>query len=167
MFYHLFIWMLPFFLYLDGLTKAHPFFMSTTEIEFNNSEKRVEISCKIFSDDFEKTLRMHETQKIDLLNPGVKKTMNKVVENYLKNHLKININGKDKAMEFLGFEQEEETIISYLQISDIAVVNDIQLQNDLLYEYSSQQMNIVHVIVHKQRKSHRLMAPDKTLSFHF
>jgi hypothetical protein len=35
----------------------HPIFVTVTEIEQNIKEKSVEISCKIFTDDFEKALR--------------------------------------------------------------------------------------------------------------
>ena len=36
----------------------HPIFVSVTEIEHNAKDKTLEISCKIFTDDFEKTLRL-------------------------------------------------------------------------------------------------------------
>ena len=32
----------------------HPIFMSVTEIEHNAKDKTLEISCKVFTDDFEK-----------------------------------------------------------------------------------------------------------------
>ena len=35
---------------------AHPLFVSVTEINHNAADKNLEISCKIFIDDFEKTL---------------------------------------------------------------------------------------------------------------
>ena len=34
----------------------HPIYVSVTEIEHNAKDKTLEISCKIFTDDFEKTL---------------------------------------------------------------------------------------------------------------
>lgn len=145
----------------------HPFFMSVTEIEFNKTEKTLEVSCKIFTEDFEKTLRMHDTHPIDLLNPKLKSNMNAQVENYIKTHLTIKTNGRSGQLNFMGFEQEEEATVCYFQLSGIEAIKTIEVFNDLLYEYSTQQINIVHAIVNKERKSIRLSAPNKTAKFSF
>jgi hypothetical protein len=39
-----------------GLPELHPFHVSVVEINYNATDKTLEISCKIFTDDFEKVL---------------------------------------------------------------------------------------------------------------
>ncbi|HXL58320.1 MAG TPA: DUF6702 family protein, partial [Chitinophagaceae bacterium] len=43
----------------------HPFFVSMTDINYNSKEKELEISVRIFTDDFENTLRKYHSTKID------------------------------------------------------------------------------------------------------
>jgi hypothetical protein len=145
----------------------HPLFVSVTEIEHNAKEKTLEISCKIFTDDFEKTLRKHYTGKIDLLDEKIKSQMGTVVNDYIQKHLSLNTNGKKTALQFLGFEQQEEGIISYFQASNIASVKKISVLNDLLYDYNTQQMGIIHVTVNGNRKSTRLDNPNANADFEF
>ena len=138
----------------------HPLFISVTEIEHNKKEKTVEISCKIFTDDFEKTLRMNTKQKVDLLNPALKSQMEKLVNGYIQKHLIVQIDSRQVAMKFIGYEQQEEGISSYFQIDNIASIKKIQVFNNLLYEFNVQQMGIIHAIVNGNRKSSKLNNPE-------
>ncbi|MBL0357339.1 MAG: hypothetical protein IPP72_10845 [Chitinophagaceae bacterium] len=146
---------------------AHPIFLSVTQIEHNAKEKTLEVSCKLFTDDFEKTLRQHYSDKIELLNEPAKKQMNIIVNDYIQKHFSIKADGKPVILQFIGFEQEEEGIISYFQASNIASVKKITVFNNLLYEYKTEQMGIIHAIVNGNRKSTRLNNPDANAEFEF
>ncbi len=145
----------------------HPLFISVTEIEQNQKEKTVEISCKIFTDDFEKTLRMNTKEKVDLLNPALKTQMEKLVNSYIQKHLIVQIDSRQVAMKFIGYEQQEEGIISYFQVDNIATIKKIQVFNNLLYEYNIQQMGIIHATVNGNRKSSKLNNPEANAIFEF
>jgi hypothetical protein len=147
--------------------KHHPIFVSVTEINHNAAAKTLEISCKIFTDDFEQILRQQNKTTIDLLNPVVKNQMNPLVNNYIQQHLKISADNKKVALQFLGFEQQEEGIISYYQVDNIAAVKKITVTNTILYDTKPQQMQIIHVMVHGERKSSRLNNPDEVAEFVF
>ncbi len=72
--------------------------------------------------------------------------MDKLVADYIKNHLKIKVNGKLLQLQFVGYEKEEEAIWSYFQVSNVASIKKIEVRNDLLYEYKKEQINILHVM---------------------
>ncbi len=146
---------------------SHPVFVSVTEIEHNQKEKTLEISCKIFTDDFEKTLRKTTRTKVDLLNPAVKSNMNSLVSAYIKQHLHLQVDGKAVEINFLGYEQKEEGIISFFQADNIASVHNLTISNDILYEYSDQQMGLLQVTVNGTRKNARLGNPEKKTVFSF
>lgn len=146
---------------------VHPIFVSVTEIEHNATQKMLEISCKLYTDDFEKTLRMHTKEKVDLLNPAVKKQMQVLINNYIQQHLSLKADGKSVALQFLDFEQQEEGIVSYLQAANVPTVKKLDITNNLLYEYKAEQMGIMHVMVNGTRKSSKLNNPDAQASFSF
>ncbi len=145
----------------------HPFYVSVTQIDENAKEKILEVSCKIFTDDFEKTLRMHYKDHIDLLNPANKAAMNAHISDYIGKHLLISIDGKPGALQFVGYEKNEEGVECYFQVNNVLVNKTISVVNDLLFEYKPEQTNIVHVTVKGKRKSRQLVNPDSKISFDF
>ncbi|MEO7308663.1 MAG: DUF6702 family protein [Ferruginibacter sp.] len=145
----------------------HPIFVSVTEIEHNSKEKTLEISCKIFTDDFEKTLRQTYKSHVDLLQPKDKNAMNKLVSDYVQKHLLIKVDDKTVALQFIGYEQEEEGIISYYQVNNIAAVKKIDITDNILFEYKKEQISIIHTTVNGNRKSTKLVNPEDKYSFGF
>jgi hypothetical protein len=151
----------------NGNTGKHPIFMSVTEIEHNAKDKTLEISCKIFTDDLEKALRQTYKGTVDLINPKDKAVMNKLVSDYVQNHLAVAVDGKKTAMQFIGYEQQEEGILSYYQVNNITAVRKIDITDNILYEYKKEQIEIIHVTVDGNRKSTKLNNPDEKASFEF
>jgi len=146
---------------------THPIYVSVTEIQHNTKDKTLEISCKIFTSDFEAILKSKTKSKINLLQPSDKKLMESLVNQYIQQHLKIKVDGILKPMEFLGYEQNEDAIQSFLEIKDVAALKKIDVQDDILYEYKSEQISIIHVIVNGNRKSTKLVNPESNFSLSY
>lgn len=156
------------FAFVGLVYNHHPIFVSVTEIEHNANDKTLEISCKIFTDDFEDVLRKkNPAKKVDLLDIKYKSSMSPLVNDYIQKHLSIFTDGKQVRLQFLGFEQDEEAIVSYFEVKNIEKVKKIEVVNDILYEEKPQQMEIIHVMVNGERKSSRLNNPDTKASFLF
>lgn len=143
----------------------HPIYVSVTEIEHNLKEKTLEISCKIFTDDFEKVLRKGNAGRIDLLNPALEEPMKKLVSGYIQEHLTLKVNGSRVKMQFLGFENHEEGILSYYQVNDVKTIKELAIDNNILFEDQPQQMNLMHITVKGNRKSIKLDNPESTALF--
>ena len=162
----LYKWFIVFSLLNFG-SSYHPIFVSVTTIDHNAANKTLEVSCKIFTDDFEKALRKNHTVKIDLLDVGLNDKMKPIVNGYIQKHLYIVADGKLATLNFLGFEQQEEGIISYFEVKNISTVKKIDVTDDILYEDKPEQMEIIHVTANGERKSSRLNNPDTKVSFQF
>jgi hypothetical protein len=145
----------------------HPIYVSVTEIEHNAKDKTLEISCKIFTDDFEKALRQAYNTHVDLLAPKDKAAMNKLVSDYVQKHLLIKADGKTVTLEFMGFEQEEEGIISFYQVNNIASLKKIDITDNILFEYKKEQISLIHAVVNGKRQSTKLVNPEEKASFEF
>lgn len=146
---------------------THPYFVSVTEVEYNAKEKTLEVSCKIFTDDFEKALRQTYKGEVDLLKPKDKAAMNKLVSDYVTKHLQIAVNSKAATLNFIGYEQQEEGILSYYEVKNITAVNKLDITNNILYESKANQIGIIHTVVDGNRKSTRLDNPKDKASFEF
>lgn len=159
--------MLHYWLLAGWLNLLHPFFVSVTEITHNSKDKSLELSCRIFTDDFEKTLSATYKTKVDILHPKDKKQTDQMVFDYISKHLRIKVDGKPVTLSFVGYQQEEEAIWSYLEVKNVGSFKTIEITNDLLFETHEEQMNIVHVIKNGERKSRELRNPDSNLKFEF
>ena len=145
----------------------HPLYVSVTEIEHNAKDKTLEINCKIYTDDFEKTLRKNYTTAIDLLKPKDKQVMNKLVNDYLQKHLSVSVDGKKIALQFLSYELQDAGVIIYYVVNNITAVNRIDITDTILYDYKKDQIGIIHVTVGGNRKSAKLSNPDDKAGFEF
>lgn len=148
-------------------TPSHPYYISVVEINHNASDKTLEISCKIFTNDFETTLEKNYKSKVDLSNPRDRATADKWVSDYIKRHLAIKVDGKDVNLSYLGFEKEDEAIFSYFQADNVTGVRRIGVSNSLLHDFSDQQINIVHCSVGGRRQSSKLDYPNTEAAFQF
>jgi hypothetical protein len=148
-------------------TNSHPIYVSVTEIEHNAKDKTLEISCKIFTDDLEKTLRQTYKGTVDLLQPKDKAAMNNLVNDYVQKHMQIKVENKVVALQFLGYEQQEEGIVSFYQVNNIPVVKKLDITDNILFEYKKEQISIIHVLVNGDRKSTKLINPEDKAGFEF
>lgn len=145
----------------------HPFYVTVTEINHNAADNNLEISCKIFTDDFETTLSKAYGVKIDLFNPKDKALVEKQIAEYVKKHLQLKLDSKAAKLEFVGFERENEAVWSYFQVSNTNAPKRIDIVNNLLYESFDEQIHLIHITVGANRKSTKLKNPETNYSFEF
>jgi hypothetical protein len=143
----------------------HPFYISVVEINHNASDKTLEISCKIFANDFETTLEKNYKSKVDLSNPKDKASTDKWINDYIKKHLSIKADNKEANFSYLGFEKEDEAIYSYFEVSNISSVKKIDVADSVLHDFSNQQINIIHCMVGGRRQSTKLDYPNTKAIF--
>lgn len=147
--------------------KSHPFYVCVTEINHNASDKTLEISCKIFADDFEKVLTQKFKTIVNLSQPKDKSAVDKWILWYIGEHLSFKADGKQVSWNYLGFEKEENAVYCYLQVDNISSVKKIELSNTMLHDLNNNQVNIMHVTVGGNRKSLKLDFPDAIAVFNF
>ena len=145
-----------------GLTdnnKIHPLHVSTTEININTKDKTLEITCKLFTDDFESTLIKFSKQKVELNNAERKTIADVAIKNYLQNHLRLRANKKQVNLNYVGYEIDHEATNVYFEVDFAATVTSVEITDTILYDSFEDQMNIVHVMNGPHRQSTQLLYP--------
>ena len=145
--------------------RPHPFHVSVVEIEHNAADKTLEVSCKIFTDDFETTLAKNYKTKVDLTNPVNKAAMDSLVKKYVFSHLSLKANGRGVALGYVGYEVDKEAAYAYVQVDNIATLSRLDIVNTIMHDKFDDQVNIMHVKVNGNRKSYKLDYPEKEASF--
>ena len=145
----------------------HPLYVSVTEINHNAKDKTLEVSCKMFTNDFETTLEKSAHVKVDLSEPKDKKLADKLISDYVSRHLQLKVDGRAVVLHYIGSEKEADGTWSYFQVNEVPAVKKIDIMNNLLYDSFEQEINIMHVTVGGEKKSTRLNYPDVNTSVEF
>ena len=138
---------------LISFTALHKYYVSVTEIEYVSEQKSVQIISRIFIDDFESLLRNRYDERLTLDLENEDDLVNYYTEKYLKEKLKITINGQSVEFNFIGKEYEEDIMLSYLEIVDVDDISSIQVTNRILFELFPEQKNIVRFKINSKNKS--------------
>lgn len=147
------------------LLALHPYFVSMTEIKFNASEKKLELSIRIFTDDLEKTLSKSCNCKMDLIHIKDSKEYQMIMQEYLNRHLILNSNQLKIKYTVIGYEKEEESIWIYAESDQIVEPTQLIVQNTLLHDYTDKQINLVRFISKEKDKTKQLKFPEKLADF--
>ena len=146
----------------------HPFHGSVIEINHNISDKTLEISCKIYTDDLEKILVKNYNKKVDLINPPNKPAMDSLIKKYVFSHIAIQVNRTPVAMSYIGFENESEAAYVYIQANNVATLNKLEIRTNLMYDLFDDQVNIIHLTIDgTNRKSNKLNYPATSTEFNY
>jgi hypothetical protein len=145
----------------------HPVHISVIEINHNEADKTLEISCKIFTDDFEKNLGKNYKVKVDLINPVSKAAMDTLVKKYIFSHLSIKADGRPVVIQYVGFENEGDAVYSYIEVDNVPAVKKVDVSANLMYDMFEDEIIIIHTIVGGYRKSTKLDYPATQASFSF
>lgn len=148
-----------------GRPTDHPFHVGVVTLEHNVAERSVELTCKLFTDDFENALQKHFNLPVDLASPSRHAAMDTLIARYLREELVLTINGKKVVGNYLGFEQDKEAVYAYVEYPGIARLTSLQADCGLMYGYFDDQVNIFHVTVNGQCKSSKLNHPNRQITF--
>ncbi|MES2373588.1 MAG: DUF6702 family protein [Bacteroidota bacterium] len=145
----------------------HPFFVSVIEINHNAKEATVEISVRVFTEDFEKTLQKRTTTRLDIIKPPDNAFLDKQIGAYLAEKIKLKVNGQPVTFHYLGHEVQKESVWSYMEVEKMSDVKKIEVDCSLLYDFEKSQSNIIHVKNKGTDKSYKLDFPKNSAVFDF
>lgn len=141
----------------------HPLHVSTTDISYNAQDSKLEVTCTIFTDDFELALEKQFHAKTDLQKPAMHAAMDVLVKNYMNAHLHIKTNTA-ALINYLGFELNREAINVYLESEKTTPPKKIDAEISLLHNIFDDQLNIVHMTINGIRKSGRIDYPNRNIT---
>lgn len=140
-------WLIGSVLYLISTSFApHPLHLTVSEAHWKKASKSLEISVKLFYDDFEKSLTKQNNKPIYLC-PDSNLSNAYEIEYYFNNHYVLTINGTERQPEFIGYECENELVYVYLEYKQIGKIKTLKLRNELLFDQFIDQTNLFHLHV--------------------
>jgi hypothetical protein len=142
----------------------HPFFVSVTEIEYLQKEKVLGVSCKLFNDDLETTLKNATGAPVDIFK-GDKSKNNTYLQQYFGKHFTVLADGSPAALRVIGYEIDGEACFVYLEAPLANKPKQVKVNTDLMYDFNKGQVNMIHFIDQGNRQSHKLIYPNQEVFF--
>ncbi|MBD3724499.1 MAG: hypothetical protein IE891_06915 [Flavobacteriaceae bacterium] len=146
---------------LSSFVGVHKFYVSVTQIDFNQKKSRIEFTTRIFIDDLEKALDKKYNTKLNLATKQESEKSKEYIEKYLFEKMSISINNKTRKLVFLGSEYDNDVLICYLKVDCSEKIATLGVYNSILTELFSEQQNIVHTNINSVKKSYLLTQTDK------
>ncbi|MGC1204850.1 MAG: DUF6702 family protein [Flavobacteriaceae bacterium] len=150
---HLKILLLVFIIPLFAFTTMHKYYISVTQINYIEDKQSVQITARIFIDDFENILRARYDKSITLAGKDEPETINTFIEKYLKEKITIKINNKATNITFIGKEYEGDIMRCYLEIEGVKSIQSIEISNKILFDLFEDQQNIIKTKINSKQKS--------------
>lgn len=146
----------------------HPIHISVTEINYSAKDKALQITSRIFIDDLELSIQAkRKDENLDIMNPKNGLTTDQMVEEYIKEHFQVRVDGKLRPITYLGHEKEDLAIICYIEVENFKKAKTIEVMNNVIMETHDDQSNLVHITYNGPVKSARLIRdkPKETFTF--
>jgi hypothetical protein len=134
---------------------AHKFYLSVTSVEYSDRYRAIQLTTRIFIDDFDKVLLERYGIKGNLATKEESAMADTYIEKYLKEKFIVEINGKQVDYDFLGKVYDNDIMICYVEVPEISLesTSSISLRNEVLMDIFEEQKNVVHFRLGNQKKS--------------
>ncbi|WP_320815355.1 DUF6702 family protein [Flavobacterium sp.] len=145
----------------------HKFYVSVTQIDFVPKKQRIEITSRIFIDDFEKVLKKKYDKNFYLSTNKEIAEADSYIQKYLEEKIKLTINNKSHKVIFITKEVEDDVLICYLKVQFSEKITTFEIFNSVLTEMFSEQKNIVHTDINGNKKSVLLTYSERSTLLEF
>jgi hypothetical protein len=124
---------------------AHPFFVSVTEIQYKKEEKLLQISSKLFFDDFENAVKKDlNLVSFNIMYPKDSVLADSYIKTYFLKHFTVLENNKPVTFNYLGYEVIKEGAWVYLEAESMEEPKKLTIVNTLMCD-NDKQNNIVQL----------------------
>ena len=136
---------MPLFLaFLLLLAPRHAYHASIAEMRYNGPQKQLEISLKVFTDDFEKALSRGQPAPVRLAAPGPLPSARAAA--YLRQQFVVKTAaGAPLGLQFLGMQAEKDSHWLYCKVTLPRTMAGLQIRHAVLLDVFADQANILNL----------------------
>ncbi|MCV9389114.1 DUF6702 family protein [Reichenbachiella ulvae] len=146
----------------------HDFHVSVIDLEHDTKAQRLEISQRIFIDDMEKALiNFDKDKEYNIITTEDFTELNPLIEKYMLERFKIYVDDKEEEISYLGSKVEGDVLMCFIEVPKIKKMKSLRVENLVLFEMFSDQINLVHITTEAGKKSLKLSVrqPSDQLDF--
>ncbi len=153
--------------FMFGFTNLHKYYVSITKVDYIKNEKAIQITTRLFTDDFEKLLQTRYNKNIILGDSLETKKTDEHIKHYLKNNFSVTVNNQKVDYKFLGKACKDDIVRCYLEISNIDSIESIVIKNKILFDLYNDQQNIIKLNINAKQHNYLLTAHRVSISHNY
>ncbi len=134
-------------------TAAHKYYLSVTNVTYNQKVGALQMISRFFIDDLEDVLNERLNKKLTLGNPNELDSLTPILNSYLGKRLVAKVNGKQVTPQVLGAEYDNDQMVIYIELPADQQPKTIEMSYKALFELFPDQKNLVHFKIDGKRKS--------------
>ena len=123
---------------------SYPFHATITSFDCEKDSKTIEVTIKIFTNDFEKVLRADKKDDLIIDSKNSLYNVDGLMFIYIKQNLVVTIDGNRKELSWVGKEIENDITWCYLEIINVDDLSKVSIENKLFLSSFDDQLNICH-----------------------
>lgn len=143
----------------------HKYYVSICEIVYNSDSKQLELSLKVFNDDWQNALEKRLGKPVNLGSPNEYDNVDSLEFSYLQDNIKILVDDREVHLKYLGSEIDGESTWIYMFVESVDEINSIEVQYKILTEVFEEQRNVLQLKVGEKNKSALLTKSRNTKKF--
>ena len=151
------------FFFFSFTKEIHPYHVGSVEFNYNSKSKTFQISGKFFLDDLENGLKEKYGKSVHFNDKKYEAEINNLLQKYCADYLKLKVDNQFLKINYVGYEEDNESVNIYLESEKINSPKKVETAVSFLYNLFDDQLNIVHIIINGNRKSEKLMYPNRYL----
>jgi hypothetical protein len=138
---------------LSGAVPArHAYHASITELRYNPAKKQLELSVKVFTDDFEKGISQGQPAHVNLSDAGPRPLALSTA--YLQRTLQVStVAGAPLPLQVLGMQAENDGYWFYCKVPLPGPLPAIKLRQAVLLDVFGDEVNIVNIEAGDKKQS--------------
>lgn len=142
----MFKWMIIlFFIISPANQQEHKFYLSLTDIVYDQQKERLEITSDVFIDDFQNLLEKRYQRNFLLVEGYEFNYTKKFIKKYLADKFSIRLESNQKQVKYLGKQYRDDKLRFYLYVNNVKPFDQIQITNKILMDLFEDQKNMIHV----------------------
>lgn len=143
--------------------KMHPYHVGSLETNYNSKSKTFEITGRFYLDDLEHALNQKYSTSMHFGEEKYKSQLNDYLKKYCAENLRMKSDNNFLKINYLGFQEDRESVDIFLETEPISTPKKVEVSTSFLYNLFDDQTNIIHIIVNGNRKSDKLIYPNRYL----
>ncbi len=142
----------------------HEFHLSKCQIDYNPTDKAVQMTLHLFIDDLEEALLAEGVEKLFLCSDREKKNADRELLAYLQKYFLLHINQESATYNFIGKEVSDDLqgVWVYLEVPEVHHIEQLTINNQLLLALFDDQTNITSVSVPPSKQNYFILERGKS-----
>ncbi|GGE10097.1 DUF6702 family protein [Psychroflexus salis] len=140
---------------------THKFYVSVTDIEYNENTTSLQIISRVFADDLEDVLTKRFGVPVVLLPDNESDNVEKWIKKYINQKFSLSIPNQEINLKFIGKRYEDDRVYLYIEAENISAFNQISVENLILTDLFEDQKNLVH-LTHENKTKSSVLTLDKS-----